>query len=66
MVLYWLAHGLFLEMMSALYGVGQFTIEKYTYIMCGLLFNVDKLFSIYVHIPPKTNYSTSLKFFVSS
>jgi hypothetical protein len=44
MVLYWLAHGLLLEMMSALYGVGQFTIKKYTYIMCGVLFNVDKFF----------------------
>lgn len=66
MVLYWLTHGLFLEMMSALYGARQFTIKKYTYIMCDVLFNVDKLFLIYVHIPTKTSYSTSLNNFVPS
>ncbi len=50
MVLYQLAHGIFLEKMKALYGVGVFTIRKYTYIICDVLFNGDKLFSIYVHI----------------
>jgi hypothetical protein len=36
------------------------------HIMCGVLFNVDKLFSIYVHILTKTSYSTSLNNFVPS
>jgi hypothetical protein len=51
MVLYQLAHGIFPERMNALYGVSAFTIKKYTYIVCDVLFNGDKLFSIYVHTP---------------
>jgi hypothetical protein len=51
MVLYWLAHRISLEKMSALYGVGAFTIRKYTYIVCDALFNGDKLFSVYVLTP---------------
>jgi hypothetical protein len=47
--LHHLAHGIFLEKMNALYGVGAFTIRKYTYIVCDVLSNGDKLFSIYVH-----------------
>jgi hypothetical protein len=49
MVLYQLAHGIFLEKMKALYGVGASTIKKYTYIVCDVLSNGDKLFLIYVH-----------------
>jgi hypothetical protein len=51
MVLYWLTHRISLEKMSALYGVGASTIRKYTYIVCDVLSNSDKLFSIYVHTP---------------
>ncbi len=50
MFLYWLTHGISLERMNALYGVGAFTIKKDTYIVCDDLSNGDKLFSIYVHI----------------
>jgi hypothetical protein len=49
MVSYKLAHGIFLERMNALYGVGAFIIGKYTYIVYDVLSNGDKLFSIYVH-----------------
>jgi len=51
MVLYWLAHGISPERMNALYGVGASTIKKYTYIICDVLSNGDKLFSIYVRTP---------------
>jgi hypothetical protein len=51
MVLYWLAHGISPERMNALYGVGASTIRKYTYIVCDVLSNGDKLFSVYVHTP---------------
>jgi hypothetical protein len=37
--------------MNALYGVGAFTIMKYSYIVCDVLSNGDKLFLGYVHIP---------------
>jgi len=37
--------------MNALYGVGAFTIRKYIYIVCDVLSNGDKLFSVYVHTP---------------
>ncbi len=50
LVLYQLTHGIFPERMNVLYGVGAFTIRKYTYIVCDVLSNGDKLFSIYVHI----------------
>jgi hypothetical protein len=53
MVLYQLAHGNSLKRMNALYGVGALIIRKYTYIICDVLFNADKLFSVYVHIPTK-------------
>jgi hypothetical protein len=53
MVLYQLAHGNSLKRMNALYGVGALIIRKYTYIICDVLFNGDKLFSVYVHIPTK-------------
>jgi predicted transcriptional regulator YheO len=49
MVLYQLAHGIFFERINTLYDVGAFTIKKYTYIVCDVLSNGDKLFSIYVH-----------------
>jgi hypothetical protein len=49
MVLYWLAHGIFLERMNALYGVGASTIRKYNYNVCDVLFNGDNLFLVYVH-----------------
>jgi hypothetical protein len=49
MVLYRLTHGIFPERMNALYNVGAFTIKKYTYIVCDVLFKGDKLFSLYVH-----------------
>jgi len=49
MVLYRLAHGIFLEKMNVLYSVGAFIIMKYTYIVGDVLFNGDKLFSVYVH-----------------
>jgi hypothetical protein len=49
MDLYHLAHGIFPKKMNALYSVGAFTIRKYTYIVCDVLSNGDKLFSIYVH-----------------
>jgi hypothetical protein len=51
MILYQLAHGISLERMNALYNVGAFIIKKYTYIVCDVLSNGDKLFSIYVHTP---------------
>jgi len=51
MVLYRLAHGISFERMSALYNVGAIIIRKYTYILCDVLSNNDKFFSIYVHIP---------------
>jgi hypothetical protein len=51
MVLYRLAHGISPKKMYALYSVGASTIRKYTYIVCDVLSNGDKLFSIYVHIP---------------
>jgi hypothetical protein len=35
--------------MSALYGVAASTIRKYTYIVCDVLSNGDKLYSVYVH-----------------
>jgi hypothetical protein len=53
MVLYRLAHGIFFEKMNALYGVGASIIMKYTYIVCDVLFNGDKLFSFYVHTTTK-------------
>jgi hypothetical protein len=37
--------------MNALYGVGASIIRKYTYIVCDVLSNGDKLFSVYVHTP---------------
>jgi hypothetical protein len=49
MVLYRLAHGISLEKMNALYGVGALIIMKYTYIVCDVLFNGDRLISVYVH-----------------
>jgi hypothetical protein len=48
-VLYRLAHGIFPEKMNALYDVSAFTIRKYTYVVCDVLSNGDKLFSVYVH-----------------
>jgi len=51
MVLYQLAHGISFERMSALYNVDAIIIRKYTYIVCDVLSNGDKLFSTYVHIP---------------
>jgi Ni/Fe-hydrogenase subunit HybB-like protein len=42
MVLYQLAHGISLEKMNALYGVG-------VYIVCDVLFNGDRLILVYVH-----------------
>ncbi len=36
--------------MNALYSVGAFTIMKYTYIVCDVLSNGDKLVLVYVHI----------------
>ncbi len=51
MVLYPLAHGISPERMNALYSVGAFTIRKYTYIVCDVLSNGDKLFSIYACTP---------------
>jgi hypothetical protein len=51
MVLYQLAHGISLEIMNALYNVGASTIRKYTYIVCDVLSNGEKLFSVYVHTP---------------
>jgi hypothetical protein len=52
MVLYQLAHGISLERMNALYDVGTFIIRKYTYIVCDVLSNGDKLFpDLYVHTP---------------
>ncbi len=51
LVLYQLAHGKSLEGMSALYNVGAFIIWKYTYIVCDVLFNGDKLFLVSVHTP---------------
>jgi hypothetical protein len=53
MVLYRLAHGIFPKRMNALYDVGAFTIRKYTYIVCDVLSNGDKLFSVYVHTPTR-------------
>jgi hypothetical protein len=53
MVLYRLAHGIFLERMNALYDVGASTIRKYIYIVCDVLSNGDKLFSVYVHTPTR-------------
>jgi hypothetical protein len=53
MVLYQLTHGISLERMNTLYNVGAFTIRKYTYIICDVLSNSDKLFFVYVHIPIK-------------
>ncbi len=35
--------------MNALYDVSAFTIRKYTYVVCDVLSNGDKLFSVYVH-----------------
>jgi hypothetical protein len=37
--------------MNALCDVGASTIKKYTYNVCDVLCNGDKLFSIYVHTP---------------
>jgi hypothetical protein len=51
MVLYQLAHGISHKRMNALYGVGASTIRNYTYIVCDVLSNGDKLFLVYVHIP---------------
>ncbi len=51
MILSRLAHGIFHEKMNALYSVGACTIKKYTYIVCSVLSNGDKLISIYVHTP---------------
>jgi hypothetical protein len=51
MVLYRLAHGIFPKRTNALYGVGASTIRKYTYIVCDVLSNGDKLYSVYVHTP---------------
>ncbi len=48
MVLYRLTHG---KRMNALYGVCTFIIRKYTYTVCDVLFNGDKLFLVYVHTP---------------
>jgi hypothetical protein len=56
--------------MNALYSVGASTIRKYTYNVCAVLFNGDKLFSVYVHTPIgvllEIDYSTSLNDFVTS
>jgi hypothetical protein len=50
MVLYRLTHGISLERMSALYGVSAFIIMKYTYVVCDVLSNGDKLvFSLCSH-----------------
>ncbi len=51
MVLYPLAHGISPKRMNALYDVGAFIIRKYIYIVCDVLSNGDKLFSVYVHTP---------------
>jgi hypothetical protein len=51
MVLYQLAHAISFEIMSALYNVSAIIIRKYTYNVCDVLSNGDKLFLIYVHIP---------------
>jgi hypothetical protein len=53
MVLYWLAHGIFHERMNPLYDIGASTIRKYTYIVCDVSSNGDKLFFVYVHIPTR-------------
>ncbi len=53
MVLYQLSHGIFPKRMNALYDVGASTIRKYTNIVCDVLSNGDKLFSVYVHIPTR-------------
>jgi hypothetical protein len=39
--------------MNALYDVGASIIRKYTSIVCDVLSNGDKLFSVYVHILTK-------------
>jgi len=51
MVLYWLAHEISFERMNALYGIGDFIIKKHIYIVCDVLSNGEKLFSVYVHTP---------------
>jgi len=51
MVLYWLAHGISHERMNPLYDIGASTIRKYTYIVCDVSSNGEKLFFVYVHIP---------------
>jgi len=37
--------------MNALYGIGDFIIKKHIYIVCDVLSNGEKLFSVYVHTP---------------
>ncbi len=39
--------------MNALYGVSAFIIMKYTYIVCDVMSNGDKLFLVYVHTPTR-------------
>jgi hypothetical protein len=50
-VLYRLVHAIQPELMVNFYNVSAFTIQKYTYIMCEILANMDNFFKIYI-LPP--------------
>ncbi len=49
--------------MNALYGVGASTIRNYTYIVCDVLSNGDKLFLVYVHIPIRDRLLNIIEWF---
>ena len=51
LVVYRLAQGLFCKAMDDLYGYGQFTLRKYTLIICKVLSPQDGLFRRYIHTP---------------
>ena len=51
LVVYRLAHDFSCKTMNMLYGCGEFTIRKYTLIICRVLSSRTGLFGAYIHAP---------------
>ena len=67
LILYGLAHGVSCVIMHNLYGCGEFTIRKYTMIVCRALGSGDDgLFFQFIHTPSGYRLQNTIEKFESS